>query len=181
MAKAVTAPPSDDVDTTSAPKVKSGKPWLAIVIAIVLSVLVSVGGSFVLMRHLIDGIGPTAEAGAEEHAGEKTGPKAPPNYVPLDPAFVVNLDAPGEVRFLQVQVQLMAREPKAVDVVKLHEPQLRNALLLLFSQQKPEDVASRAGVEKLQAAALAEVQRVLSGETGKPTVEALYFTSFVAQ
>lgn len=184
MAKAATVPSSDDADTAPAAKPKAGKPWLMIVIAIVLTIIVSVGGSFLLMRHLIDGIKPSAEAGegeGAEHAEEKAEPKAPPNYVPLDPAFVVNLDAPGETRFLQVQVQLMARDPKATEVVKLHEPQLRNTLLLLFSQQKPADVASRAGVEKLQTAALAEVQRVLTSETGKPTIEALYFTSFVAQ
>jgi flagellar FliL protein len=60
-------------------------------------------------------------------------------------------------------------------------PRIRNNLLMLFSAQRCADVRDRAGREKLQAAALKEVQDVLQAETGKPGVEALYFTSFVTQ
>lgn len=187
MAKA--APPAqrdddDEVEAAPAPKKKASKTWLWVAIGIVITLAVSLGGSFFLMRHLISDIKPAAEAGADGEAAVeavKEEPKRPPNFVPMEPAFVVNLDAPGESRFLQVQVQLMTRDAKAVDVIKLYEPQLRNALLLLFSQQTPADVATRAGVEKLQVGALAEVQRVLAAETDAATVDALYFTSFVAQ
>ena len=39
----------------------------------------------------------------------------------------------------------------------------------------------RAGKERLQASALAEVQKVMQAETGNKTAEDLLFTSFVTQ
>lgn len=121
-------------------------------------------------------------AAAADDAGEGAGvPPAPASYLSLEPAFVVNLESTDEAHYLQAEIQLMSRDALALDAAKTHVPMLRNALLLLFGQQKPEDLATRAGKEKLQQAALAEVQRVLKAETGKPVVDAVYFTSFVMQ
>ena len=39
----------------------------------------------------------------------------------------------------------------------------------------------REGKEKLRADALAEIQKVMKAETGKPGVESVFFTSFVMQ
>ncbi|MGH8516468.1 MAG: flagellar basal body-associated FliL family protein [Panacagrimonas sp.] len=128
------------------------------------------------------------EHGAATHGdgaaeGESHG-AAPPSqavYLGLEPAFVVNLESGDEPRYLQADVQLMARDAVALEAAKSHVPLLRNTLLMLFGQQKPADLATRAGKEKLQQAALVEVRRVLQAETGKPVVEAVYFTSFVMQ
>jgi flagellar protein FliL len=75
----------------------------------------------------------------------------------------------------------MSRTPKMEDTLKQHMPIIRNRLLLLFSQQTVEGVRSREAKEKLQADALKEVQAVLTEATGKPGIDALYFTSFVTQ
>ena len=123
--------------------------------------------------------GQAAEGESHEEEGEHAA--APASYLGLDPAFVVNLESGDEAHYLQAEVQLMARDAHALEAAKVHVPMLRNTLLLLFGQQKPADLATRAGKEKLQQAALAEVQRVLKAETGKPIVEAVYFTSFVMQ
>jgi flagellar FliL protein len=122
--------------------------------------------------------GETAE-GAPHKGGEHAA--APASYLGLDPAFVVNLESGDEAHYLQAEVQLMSRDAHALEAAKVHVPMLRNSLLLLFGQQKPADLATRAGKEKLQQAALAEVQKVLQAETGKPVVDAVYFTSFVMQ
>lgn len=103
-------------------------------------------------------------------------------YLPMTPAFVVNLeDTPMGPRYLQVEVQLVTRDPLAVAELQKHEPALRARLLMLFAQQTYEGVATRAGKEALQAQALAEVQALMLEETGKPSAEALLFTSFVTQ
>ncbi|NGY06911.1 flagellar basal body-associated FliL family protein [Solimonas terrae] len=183
MASAATANDEDPAKPAAKAK-KGGSPMLAIIIAVVLSTGASAGISFMLVRHALDAAAHKADAAADgEGDGGKADaakPRDPPNYVPLDPAFVVNLEA-DDTRFLQVQVQLMTRDAHAVDTLKLHEPLIRNALLMLFSQQHPADVATLAGKEKLQADALAEIQRILTQETGKPQIEAVYFTSFVMQ
>src|SRR3546814_1794910 len=143
MASAATANNEDTKPAVASKKGASkggGSPMMAILIAVVISTAASAGISFMLVQHALDAAAHKAEASAEGDAAPAAKPKDPPNYVPLDPAFVVNLEA-DDTRFLQVQVQLMTRDAHAVDILKLHEPRIRNALLMLFSQQQPSDIA----------------------------------------
>ncbi|HET8880672.1 MAG TPA: flagellar basal body-associated FliL family protein [Solimonas sp.] len=182
MASAATATDEDVPKPAVKAKKTGGSPLLAIALAVVVSTAASAGVSFMLTRHALAAAA-HADATAEGEAGDKAAadkPKDPPNYLPLDPAFVVNLEA-DDTRFLQVQVQLMTRDAHAVDTLKLHEPRIRNALLMLFSQQHPADIATLAGKQKLQAESLDQIRKILVEETGKPLVEAVYFTSFVTQ
>ena len=85
------------------------------------------------------------------------------------------------VRYLQVGVSLMSHEQAALDAAKEAQPVIRNELLMLFSGQNYENLIDAAGKQKLQAQALAAVQKIISARTGKPGIDALYFTSFVMQ
>ena len=124
-------------------------------------------------------------AGHDEHgqAAANAAPvgKAAAIYLPLQPAFVVNLEDSEALRYLQVDLEIMSRSPKSIEDAKTHMPRIRNSLLLLFGQQHAFELSSRAGKEALQAKALAEIQRVLKEETGSPGIEAVYFSSFVIQ
>lgn len=122
-----------------------------------------------------------ADQAAADAPADKGGPPQPALYLDLTPAFVVNLADEDAMRFLQVEVQLMARDPKVIDAVKDHMPRIRNALMLLFSQQHAHDIASRPAKEALQKQALDEVQKALQEENAAAGVEAVYFTSFVMQ
>ncbi|MHA7815437.1 MAG: flagellar basal body-associated FliL family protein [Pseudohaliea sp.] len=118
------------------------------------------------------------EAGEVEEEEEE--PKEPPIYYSLEDPFIVNLSNDTR-RFLQLTVELMARDQAVIDAVKEHRPRLRNNLLLLFSAETPESISAAEGKEALRLAALAEVQSVLE-DLGEPTeVEELYFTSLVMQ
>jgi flagellar FliL protein len=172
----------DSAPTAAAPKA-GGRFGIGMLLGVALFCSAGAGGAaYVMMgagakkggEH-----GEAAEAQSHDEGGDHA--VAPASYLGLDPAFVVNLESGDEPHYLQAEVQLMARDAHALEAAKVHVPMLRNALLLLFGQQKPADLATRAGKEKLQQAALAEVQKVLKAETGKPVVEAVYFTSFVTQ
>jgi flagellar FliL protein len=109
-------------------------------------------------------------------------PKGPPLYVALDPPFVVNFEAEQLVRFLQVTVQVMSRDPGTVEIIKANDPVVRNDLLLLLGNQHYQTISSRDGKEKLRQQALDTVRHVVTAAGGKPErVEAVYFTSFVMQ
>ncbi|MCD9045721.1 flagellar basal body-associated FliL family protein [Luteimonas sp. MHLX1A] len=109
-------------------------------------------------------------------------PPAPAQYLPMSPPFVVNLDeTPMGPRYLQVEVQLVTRDPLATQELTRHEPALRARLLMLFAQQTYDGVATREGKEALRAQALEEVQALMTEETGAPQAESLLFTSFVTQ
>jgi len=102
-------------------------------------------------------------------------------YLALDPPFVVNFQSDTDARFLQVGVQLMAHDQKALDAAKASEPAVRNALVMLFSSQDAKTLISREGKEKLRSDALAEISKIVAERTRGATLDAVYFTSFVMQ
>jgi len=151
---------------------KKGFPILLVLIVLI----VGVGGGGAAAYFLLPKGG---DAAAEAPAKEEK--KAPAQYLALEPAFVVNLADEGSTRYLQTELQVMARDPKVIAELTTHMPAVRNALLMLFSKQKQADVRSQEGREKLQSDALVEINRVLEEETGSGSVEALFFTSLVTQ
>jgi len=151
------------------------RPVMMIALIAVVAAAAAGGGAWYFTRppHSADG----AAAAAKPKA-----PPAPAQYFGLEPPFVVNLNGPVDgPRYLQVEVQLMTRDAASLEALKTHSPALRARLLMLFSQVTPDQIADRAGKEKLQAASLAEVQKVLMAETGKKCADDLLFTSFVTQ
>jgi flagellar FliL protein len=121
-----------------------------------------------------------AAAGSDQHEARPADAK-PELFLPLDPAFVVNFRDDDSMRYLQVGVTLMAHDQAALDTVKSVDPVVRNALVMLFSRQDYAILADPAGKQKLQAEALEAVRRIVASRTGKPGIDALYFTSFVMQ
>ncbi|HVI54133.1 MAG TPA: flagellar basal body-associated FliL family protein [Luteibacter sp.] len=154
-----------------APK-KKGKGKLLLIAALVVLVAGGAGG-YVLMK---GGHGKAGGEGATEVAKSK-----PAVYLQLDPAFVVNFQDETALRFLQIGVNVMSHDPEAIAAAKEADPEIRNALLMLFSAQDVKSLSDVKGKQKLQAAALAEIQRVLKEKIGRPGVDAVYFTSFIMQ
>jgi flagellar FliL protein len=158
----------------AAPPAKSKKLLLILIAAIVV-----LGGGGAGAYFMLAG-GKKDEAAADAKPAEH--PKGPAIYVALDPPFVVNFEAEQLVRFLQVTVQVMSRDPITVDLIKTNDPVVRNDLLLLLGNQSYATISSREGKEKLRQLALESVRKVVAGAGGKPEhVEAVYFTSFVMQ
>lgn len=156
------------------PAEKTGKPRGPLLIMAVVAVLAaSAAGGGVWFYTSKNVTAPTVAAAA---------PPAPAQYFALEPAFVVNLN--GSIdgpRYLQVEAQLMTRDPLALQQLQTHAPAIRARLLMLFSQVEPEQIVDRTGKEKLRADALKEVQAVMKSETGKNGADELLFTSFVTQ
>jgi flagellar protein FliL len=107
--------------------------------------------------------------------------RAPAQYHPLDPAFVVNLADTDAVRYLQADVQLVSRDADTLAAFDAHAPAIRNRLLLLFGQQSALQLGQRSGKERLQQAAREEVRALLKAEGAPAEVEAVIFTSLVTQ
>lgn len=157
----------------AAPTAGKRVPWLLIGIGVALLV-VGLGAAFVLTRS--SGL----TAGHSKAADHK--PAGPPLYLALDPPFVVNFQADQLVRFLQVSVEVMSRDPKTLELLKDNDPVLRNDLLILLANQKYTVISTPAGKEQLRADALAAIRKDLTQAGGDPKLlEAVYFTSFVMQ
>lgn len=157
----------------TSPAGKRRIPWLIIIISA--AVLVAgIGGALVFLHGRADA---GQAKGAKAHE-----PSGPPHYLALDPPFVVNFQANQLVRFLQVSVEVMSRDPKTLTLLKDNNPVLRNDLLILFGNQKYATLSTPAGKEQLRADALAVIRKDLAQAGGDPKrVAAVYFTSFVMQ
>jgi flagellar FliL protein len=112
--------------------------------------------------------------------GEEGGPGKAAVYYAIDPPLVVNFEDGSAVRFLQITMELMAHDQKAIDSVQKNIPLIRNNLLLLMSNRNYQSMMSREGKEKLRQEALTEVRAVQKKEGGLD-VDDLLFTSFVVQ
>jgi len=167
-----------DKTKKSADKDKTAKPRSPLLVTALVAVLAAgaAGGGvwyFTQSQH---------DDKAAKPAASKSAVPAPAQYFGLEPPFVVNLNTSFDgPRYLQVEVQLMTRDPAALEAIKTHAPAIRARLLMLFSQVSPQQIADIAGKQKLQADSLAEVQKVLKAETGSNGADDLLFTSFVTQ
>jgi len=122
------------------------------------------------------------DADKAETVHEEAKSKLPPTYVKLDPPFVSNFESRGAMRFLQVSVEVMTRDAQIADLVKQHDPMVRNDLLMLFGAQTYDTISTSEGKEQLRAQALEAVRKVITEQGGDGSkVEQLYFTSFVMQ
>jgi flagellar FliL protein len=164
-------PAAPGPDTEAAPK-KSKKMLFIIIGAVVL-----LGGGGAAAYFLMKPTEAEKKAAAAEAAKH-----VEPIYVALDPPFVVNFESGGLVRFLQVSAQVMTQDAPTAELLKRHDPVIRNGLLMLFSGQSYATISTKAGKEQLRKAALAEVRRVVATQEGKAeNIKDLYFTSFVMQ
>ena len=106
----------------------------------------------------------------------------PPIYQSLHPPLVVNFkDGEGDSHFMQITMEIMARDQGVINLVRENIAVIRNALILLYSSAIYEEVTTRAGKEKMLEDGLAEIERVMVDTTGEGGVEALYFTALVIQ
>jgi len=157
---------------------KSGSNLLVIILVSLLAAAAA-GGAVYFFAAGKSGAATAEKAGAAKAPAR---PKGPALYVKMDPPFVANFEATGLVRFLQVSVEIMTRDPVTSDLLKQHDPMIRNDLLMLFGNQQYENISTHEGKDQLRAQALEAVKKIIAQEGGDAKkVEQLYFTSFVMQ
>jgi len=113
--------------------------------------------------------------------GGSSAPVEGPGYLPLKPAFVVNIRDGKRSRFLQVQIQLKLSDMTRSESILHHDSIIRHTMLMLLSDQKAMDLYSTTGKERLRVKALEEIRTALKGEFTKLPIDDLYFTNFIIQ
>lgn len=157
-----------------------GKKKLILMVLLgLLLILLSVGGTLAAIKFLGPKPEPEVAEGAEPVEEEL--PPAPAIYYPLKPPLVVNFSVKGRQRFLQAELTLMTREDDVVAAIELHQPMLRNTLVLLIGGQIYSEIQTAEGKELLRQQCLQELQKLMEQEIGKPGIEQVLFTSFVMQ
>ena len=177
---------ADEAPPPPAPAKSSGLLMNAIVVFVMALLAVVAGGFINAELHpmpalklgkdgTITAVVPVAAPGKSEDGAGKAA-----LYYAIDPPLVVNFEDGSVVRFLQITMEIMAHDQKAIDSVQKNMPLIRNNLLLLMSNRNYQSLMSRDGKEKLRAEALAEVKNVQKKQGGGD-VDDILFTSFVVQ
>jgi flagellar FliL protein len=129
---------------------KSTMKLLAIILGVVLLAGGIGAGAFYYLQHTANAE-KTAHNDGEEEEAEKL-------YYEMAKPLTVNFPRGSSIQMIQISLAfLVAGKEDAVEVVKKHEPMIRNNLLMLISAQKPENLNIREEKEKLRAAMLNEV------------------------
>lgn len=102
-------------------------------------------------------------------------------YIQLEPAFVLNYGSTGRMKYLRTDISLKASGHDAAARIELHEPYIRNNLVLLLSAQEPEAMNTPDGKEAVRLKARDDIRTLMEKLEGSACVEELYFNSFVVQ
>ena len=162
---------------SEAVKEPAGKGKLKLILVIVAAVLLAIGLSVGATWYFMHSAKSTPEVAPEAASNLK--PVA--IYEPMAPAFVANFNQNGRQRYMQVSITLLARNQADLDALKVHMPVIRNNLVMLFSGQTFDSLATSVGQEMLRQKATASVQEVAQKELGKVVIDQALFTNFVLQ
>ncbi len=161
-------------------KPKSKKLLIIIVAVVLLAVAGAAAAFFLLKPHPEEGEETASEAAPAKKASSK--PKAPPQFMPLEP-MVINLADPGGTRYAQVGLTLQVDDAATSDAIKAFMPAIRNGMLLQISRRTAEELLRPEGKEAL-ANDLLELVRTEAGmpvTKGYSPVQAVLFASLIVQ
>jgi len=162
---------------------KKSSKMIIIIIAVVV-LLAGGGGAYYFMFMGDDTV---AEEGAEveeeepEEEDEEEDLDKELTYFEMSKPFTINFPKSTGIRLLQLNITLSAQGVAAVEVLKKHEPMIRNNFLMIISAQSPVQLKTVEGKEELVELLREEVGSVMEKMDGKNKVQGLFFTSFVMQ
>ena len=102
-------------------------------------------------------------------------------YVALTSPVVVNLANPQRATYLQIAADLQVDSAIDKEVVHSYMPVIRDTLIMVFGGRDPSEVREAANREALREEALMALREALEARSGRPAVNALYFSSFLVQ
>lgn len=170
----------NDTEAAEAEAAESGGGKKKLIVFGIIGLALLAGGIFA-GPVVMDMISPPEEETVEADA-DAPAEILPELYASLRPPLVVNFkDSYGDSHYMQITMEVMAREQKIIDDLKEHIPVIRNGLILLYGAADYDAVVTRAGKEQMLADGLAEIQSLMSTRTDDGNIEAVYFTSLVIQ
>lgn len=148
---------SAPAEAAEAPAKKGPKKLIIIIAAVVLLLAAAGGGALFYMKKKAAAAAAAAEADGGEVAEEThdkgkgehgKGEHGTPTFVPLEP-FTVNLADKDQDKYLQVGLTFEVSDAHVAEEIKGYMPAIRNAVLLILSHKKSEDLLEVEGKEKM--------------------------------
>ena len=124
----------------------------------------------------------TFASGGGEGGGEGAAQPTGIGYYTLDPEFITNFLSDGPtLGYVRVKVDLMVDNAADIELLKRHDPLLRDAINTLLGAQTLEEVKSQEGREKVRLKCKAKVEELLTKEEGRKVIRDLLFTNYLYQ
>lgn len=135
----------------------------------------SVGASLYFTGAFDDEPPAAAAMPAEELPPENT------YYYNVQPEFVVNFQGSSRVKFLMIEMAVATHDEKVIPVLTDHDPELRNVLLDLLSEQDAEELKTAEGKQALREEALVLVEDIVNRHYEPESVHDIFITRLVMQ
>ncbi len=119
---------------------------------------------------------PAAAATVEEHHEEKPSKEITGPVIPLDP-FVVNLDEPGNARYLKMTAQLELVNAKDTEVIEKSKEVIRDEILSYLSGLHVKDTLGATAKDAIREALVKKLDAVV----GEHRVRRIFFQEFMVQ
>ncbi|MDB3936277.1 flagellar basal body-associated FliL family protein [Granulosicoccus sp.] len=102
-------------------------------------------------------------------------------YYNVQPEFVVNFQGNSRVKFLMIEMAVATHDEEVVPILEEHDPEVRNALLDLLSEQKPEALKTADGKQALRDDAVVLVDEIVGRYYRTERVHDVFITRLVMQ
>jgi len=122
------------------------------------------------------------EGGEEDETGssEEVPVGAAVLYQSLTPPFMVNYQQ-SAIKVVKVAISVMTDRQAVIDAVEMHDPIIRNNILLILAEQDPELLKSTEGKRALQKLIKEDINKILTAQKIKQGITQVFFTELVMQ
>ena len=102
-------------------------------------------------------------------------------YYNVQPEFVVNFHGTSRVKFLMIEMAVATHDEKVIPILTDHDPEVRNSLLNLLSEQNAENLKKAEGKQALRDEALILVEDIVERYYEPDAVHDVFITRLVMQ
>jgi flagellar FliL protein len=135
---------------------------------------VNIGGSVFLTRALAPPMAAANAVVAEPLPAEVF-------YHNVQPEFVVNFPGKAKTQFLMIEMTVATHDKEVITVLRDHDPELRNSLLMMLAEEKSEPLKTAEGKQLLREKALAKIDEVVGTHYRSDLIEDVFITRLVMQ
>lgn len=102
-------------------------------------------------------------------------------YHNVQPEFVVNFQGKTRMKFMMIEMSVATRDEQVLTVLNDHDPELRNGLLMMLSQQDSEVLKTIEGKQALQQSAIESIDALVGKYYKNERIDDVLITRLVMQ
>jgi flagellar FliL protein len=102
-------------------------------------------------------------------------------YHNLQPEFVVNFYGNSRTKFMMIELVVGTHDEKLLPIFSDHDPEIRDAMLTLLSDQNSEELKTAEGKQILREKAVAKLDAIVGRYYRTGRIKDVYITRLVMQ